>query len=133
MICHRDCVTSSRREQCCGRSLFLPQSQPAVKYEVFKRLNTGGVRLNAQEIRNSSWPGPLNDLILELSVLPDFHELLGISDSAKSALYREMRDAEFVLRYLTFREDWDSFRGGMMRRMDDYMSEHQHRSQPPID
>jgi hypothetical protein len=106
--------------------IILPQSQPAVKFEVFKRLNTGGVRLNPQEIRNSSYPGPLNDLILSLSVLPEFHGLLGIKDRDRSAIYREMRDAEFVLRFLTFRDNWDSFAGGMMRHMDDFMSTHQH-------
>jgi Protein of unknown function DUF262 len=113
--------------------IILPQSQPAVKYEVFKRLNTGGVRLNPQEIRNSSWPGPLNNMILELSELKEFHALLSITDPAKSALYREMRDAEFVLRYLTFRDTWDSFRGGMMRRMDDFMSENQHMGSKQLD
>jgi Protein of unknown function DUF262 len=106
--------------------IILPQSQPAVKFEVFKRLNTGGVKLNPQEIRNSTFPGPLNDLILELSVLLDFHRLLKITDRNKSALYREMRDAEFVLRYFAFRDSWEEFTKGMMRVMDDFMAEHQH-------
>lgn len=105
--------------------IILPQSQAAVKFEVFKRLNTGGVRLNPQEIRNSSYPGPLNNLILDLSVKPNFHALLGIKDKDRSAIYREMRDAEFVLRFLTFRETWHSFSGGMMRHMDEFMSENQ--------
>jgi hypothetical protein len=105
--------------------IILPQSQGAVKFEVFKRLNTGGVRLNPQEIRNSSYPGPLNNLVLDLSVERRFHSLLGIKDKDKSAIYREMRDAEFVLRFLTFRETWHSFAGGMMRHMDEFMSENQ--------
>jgi hypothetical protein len=109
--------------------IILPQSQSAVKYEVFKRLNTGGVRLNAQEIRNSSWPGPLNNLILDLSEDPHFHELLNIRDKNRSAIYREMRDAEFVLRYFTFRDQWSTFAGGMMRQMDDFMAENQHMPQ----
>ncbi len=106
--------------------IILPQSDSEVKFEVFKRLNTGGVRLNPQEVRNSSYPGPLNDLVLSLSVMPEFHSLLGIRDKEKSAIYREMRDAEFVLRFFTFRDSWDSFAGGMMRRMDSFMSDHQH-------
>jgi Protein of unknown function DUF262 len=105
--------------------IILPQSQPAVKFEVFKRLNTGGVRLNPQEIRNSSYPGPLNNLILDLSVKPEFHDLLSIRDKDRSAIYREMRDAEFVLRFFTFRETWDSFSGGMMRHMDEFMLDNQ--------
>jgi hypothetical protein len=105
--------------------IILPQSQSAVKFEVFKRLNTGGVRLNPQEIRNSSYPGPLNNLILDLSVRPEFHALLSIKDKDRSAIYREMRDAEFALRFFTFRETWDSFSGGMMRHMDEFMLENQ--------
>ena len=36
-----------------------------------------------------------------------------------------MRDAEFVLRYFTFRDNWDTFRGGMMRHMDEFMATNQ--------
>jgi hypothetical protein len=106
--------------------IILPQSAPDIKFEVFKRLNTGGVRLNPQEIRNSSYAGPLNDLILKLSVRADFHQLLGIRDKERSALYREMRDAEFILRFLTFRDSWNTFSGSMMRQLDEFMSENQH-------
>ena len=105
--------------------IILRQSDPDVKHEVFQRLNTGGIRLNAQEIRNSAWPGPLNELILDLSVHPDFHELLGITKPDSSVIYREMRDAEFVLRYFTFRNTWNTFSGGMMRALDRFMSDNQ--------
>ena len=37
--------------------IILRQSNKEIKYEVFQRLNTGGVKLNAQEIRNSAFPG----------------------------------------------------------------------------
>jgi len=43
--------------------IILRQSDQDIKFEVFQRLNTGGVRLNPQEIRNSSYPGPLNNLL----------------------------------------------------------------------
>jgi hypothetical protein len=36
-----------------------------------------------------------------------------------------MRDAEFVLRYFTFRETWQTFAGGMELRMDSFMEENQ--------
>lgn len=42
---------------------LLKQSDPDLKYEVFQRLNTGGEKLNAQEIRNVAFHGSLNDLI----------------------------------------------------------------------
>ena len=108
--------------------VILRQSDADIKFEVFKRLNTGGVRLNAQEIRNSTFPGPLNDLILRLSEDSQFHNLLRIKNKQKSAIYQEMRDAEFVLRYFTFRDNWETFDGGMMRGMDRFMKNHQHES-----
>lgn len=101
--------------------IILRQSDKDIKFEVFRRLNTGGVRLNAQEVRNSAFPGPLNDLILKLSESKHFHVLLNISNKAKSALYQEMRDAEFVLRFFAFRKEWRNFSGGMKRQMDDFM------------
>lgn len=104
--------------------IILRQSDPDIKYQVFQRLNTGGIRLNPQEIRNSAWPGKLNDMILEESLTSEFHKLLGIRDKNRSAIYSEMRDAEFVLRYLTFRNNWDTFAGGMGRKLDNFMAEH---------
>ncbi|MGO9414505.1 MAG: DUF262 domain-containing protein [Syntrophobacteraceae bacterium] len=105
--------------------IILRQSDVDIKFEVFKRLNTGGITLNSQEIRNSTYPGPLNDLILDLSEHKKFHALLGIKTKSRSAIYQEMRDAEFVLRYFTFRDNWDNFSGGMKRCMDEFMVDNQ--------
>jgi len=101
--------------------IILSQSDPFIKYEVFRRLNTGGEALNAQEIRNSVYPGVFNDLLLKLSINKKFHQLLGITQKEKSAIYKEMRDVEFVLRFFTFRDNWREFSGGMRRYMDQYM------------
>ena len=38
-------------------------SSPTMKFEVFERLNTGGLDLNAQEIRNTIYSGILNDTL----------------------------------------------------------------------
>jgi hypothetical protein len=102
--------------------IILRQSDPDVKFEVFQRLNTGGVRLNPQEIRNSVCRGPFNDLLLRLSENRVFHQLLGIRRKETSAIWREMRDVEFVLRYFTFRDSWETFTGGIRRHMDEFMS-----------
>lgn len=101
--------------------IILRQSDPDIKFEVFERLNTGGVKLNPQEIRNSAFAGTLNDLILSLSENRQFHKVLGIRDKKKSSLWQEMRDAELVLRYFAFRKDWVTFSGGMKRHMDHFM------------
>ena len=39
----------------------------------------------------------------------------------KSNAYQQMLDAELVLRFLTLREDWDTFSGSFSRSMDHFM------------
>ena len=47
---------------------------------LFKRLNTGGVQLNPQELRNALYPGKFNDLISDLSRHSTFTKVWGIPD-----------------------------------------------------
>lgn len=106
--------------------IILRQSNKLIKYEVFQRLNTGGVKLNAQEIRNSAFPGALNDKILELSETSRFHKLLGIKAKSKSKLYQEMRDAELVLRFFALKDTWRTFSGSMKVELDSYLETNRH-------
>lgn len=109
-------------------TILLKQSDQRLKYLVFYRLNTGGVRLNAQEIRNTAFPGPLNDLLFELSELPKFREMVRILKPEKSALYQQMRDVELVLRFLTFQGTWKKYDGGIRQHLDTWMEENKHAS-----
>lgn len=109
---------------------LLKQSDPDLKYDVFERLNTGGETLNAQEIRNVAFHGPLNDLIYgELCNAPFLLKQLKIAEpKTKSPAYRKMQDAEYVLRFLTLRANWETFSGEFARSMDQFMDEHQRAS-----
>ncbi|MGC9442799.1 DUF262 domain-containing protein [Streptomyces sp. WG5] len=83
------------------RAVIIAQSSdPDMKYAVFARLNTGGVHLTAQEVRNALYPGPFNRMLVALSAEPAFQSALQIS----SASQREMRDVELVLRYFALRD-----------------------------
>ncbi|MDQ2713667.1 MAG: DUF262 domain-containing protein [Chloroflexota bacterium] len=113
--------------------IILRQSDEDVKFEVFQRLNSGGVLVNPQEIRNSAYTGPLNNMILELSINKKFHSLLGIKNKENSAIYKEMRDAELVLRYLTFRDTWQIFSGGVKRSLDRYMADNKRMPEQKIE
>ena len=88
--------------------VILKESSPEVKYDVFDRLNTGGVVANEMEIRNAVYPGKFNRLIHRLSEIRQFRELWGIptDDTARDedADYRTMRDVELVLRFFALRE-----------------------------
>jgi hypothetical protein len=99
---------------------LLKQSHPRLKYEVFIRLNRGGIRLNNQEIRNVAFRGPLNDAIYVAGENKLLRSALKI-EGDKSAAYQQMQDAEFVLRFLTLRDPWSEFSGSLSKSMDDFM------------
>ncbi|CAD7796749.1 hypothetical protein CHRY9390_00052 [Chryseobacterium aquaeductus] len=109
--------------------IILRQSDKDIKYEVFQRLNTGGVKLNAQEIRNSAFPGKLNDKILELSENRSFHKLLGIKSKTKSKIYQEMKDAELVLRFFALKDHWANYSGGLKKILDAYLDNNQSKTE----
>lgn len=99
---------------------LLKQSDPNLKYEVFTRLNTGGDRLLPQEIRNAAFEGKLNDTIVKLSRNQFLMDQLK-SKSEASKPFKEMIDVEYVLRFFTLREYWQTFPGNMSYAMDSYM------------
>lgn len=113
--------------------IILDQSPEEIRLETFQRLNTGGVTLNAQEIRNIAFRGPLNDLVMSLSVEPRFHRMLKIREPERSAIHQQMRDAELVLRFLAFRTTWKSFDGSIKGHMDSYMRDNRAPSSKHLD
>ena len=71
-----------------------------IVYEIFDRLNTSGMKLNPQEIRNCMYHGGYNDLVKkELALDDNFVYLLG---SSQDKFHRRMLDAELVLRFFAF-------------------------------
>lgn len=90
-----------------------------LRAQVFERLNTGGERLNPQELRNSLFSGSFNRLLVELSKMPEFTSVWDIpshqdhttSDGTPdevlrdNTLFKRMLDVEIVLRFFAFRDD----------------------------
>lgn len=86
---------------------------------VFERLNTGGKRLSAQEIRNAIYAGHFNTLIVELSRDSTFTRIWDIPpytnsdpseyyeepDRQKNTLYKTMGDCQLVLRFFALNDD----------------------------
>ncbi len=103
--------------------VILKESSPQVKYDVFDRLNTGGVTLVPMEIRNAVFQGTFNQLIRELSETPSFRRLWDIpsepAEREKNSLYRDMSDLELVLRFFALSE-YDR----MDTRFKDYLSDY---------
>ena len=98
---------------------------------VFDRLNTGGMKLNPQELRNAQNPGEFNEAIIELSRFDLFTEGFGIPayteenpedyyvnpQRQKNNLYSTMKDCELVLRYFALK-DPTNIRGSMKAMLD---------------
>ena len=72
-------------------------SDPEIKFEVFERLNTSTVPLNAQELRNSISRGALIDLLVELAQYPAWLKILN-----RKVPDKRMRDEELILRFFAF-------------------------------
>jgi hypothetical protein len=98
---------------------------------VFERLNTGGVELEYQEIRNALYQCPFNDLLFELSRLDQFRQVWGIPrfveneieknpEVLQNNLFRKMDDLEIILRFFALRHA-DNYRRGMQGFLDLYM------------
>jgi Protein of unknown function DUF262 len=68
-----------------------------VTFNVFKRLNTGGISLNGQEIRHALNPGPARDFLLMLSQADEFRRATNwsVRDDRMGA-------RELVLRFCAF-------------------------------
>jgi hypothetical protein len=78
---------------------IIQQGTPeAVKFNVFARINTGGMPLKPQEIRHALIEGPVRGYLADLAEDPAFGEATGNSVSNE-----RMSDREMVLRFLAFR------------------------------
>lgn len=77
----------------------------AVKYILFKRLNTGGIPLNPQEIRNAIYQGTAMTLVKKLASLSQFQ-----SATQNKIPTKRMEDLDFVSRFLAFYlQDYHSY------------------------
>ena len=72
-------------------------SDPEIQFDVFERLNTYTMPLNAQEIRNCIYRGKLNDLLSSLAQHQPWLEILGRKRPDK-----RLRDEELILRFFAF-------------------------------
>lgn len=106
-----------------------------LKQLVFERINSGGEKLKAQEIRNALYPGGLNNLTISLSrnehfcrmwniPIPDENELLTgqpRQEVIEDKYFKDMSDAELVLRFFAYRQI-DQWQGNTMEFfLDEYL------------
>jgi hypothetical protein len=111
-----------------------PDDEEAIQLRqlVFERLNTGGVKLERQEIRNALYQSPLNDLLLDLARMKQFRDAWELPEYTedeqtnhnlpifKIPFFQQMDDLEVILRFFALRHI-QYFRNGMQGFLDLYM------------
>lgn len=102
-----------------------------IRLILFRRLNTGGVKLNPQELRNALYPSAFNQALHELSRSTLFTSIWKIPAKTlteeeeppvtlqKNALYRSMMDCELVLRFFAIRDAVSGIAKGSLRQIFD--------------
>lgn len=99
--------------------VVLNESDQALKFEVFERLNTGSSSLTEQEVRNSIYHGNFNDLIKELAQNEKFLEMIALPDQHK----RNMKAEELVLRFFAYKDlqEASDYPGSYTEYLNNYM------------
>lgn len=88
-------------------------------FTIFHRLNTGGTRLNAQEIRNCIFSGNFNDLLFKCAEKfnMELNLLLGIKENKRFA------HEEFILRFYALDENLENYSSQLTRFLNLYMKD----------
>lgn len=95
------------------------KSDLQVRFDLFERLNTGGISLSAQEIRECVFRGDFMDLLSTLASEASFRTVVVLPQSKEKDGTRE----EFVLRFFAFLESYQDFEHSVSGFLKDYTKE----------
>lgn len=108
---------------------YTKRSHTRYLFTIFHRLNTGGMKLNNQEIRNCIYAGRLNDLLRDLNDNDDWLRL----NKLKKASGHRFLHREIILRMFALMDSYKSYGGRLARFLNDYMDEHKNPTDAEID
>lgn len=92
-----------------------PQGDDSSMYEVFNRLNTGGINLKPQEIRMSMYHSPFYEMLYHSNSHPAWRRLLGNQDPDL-----HMKDVEVLLRGFALLVDRDNYAPSMVKFLNQF-------------
>ncbi len=89
---------------------------PKVLTSLFHRINTGGTRLTAQEIRNALNQGKASNFLKEIAQEEWFTDIIKISN-------KRMLDKEMIVRFMAFyRQGYKKYKPGLQQFLDEEMT-----------
>lgn len=106
---------------------ILKDTHPQIKFDVFERLNTGSVKLNAQELRHGLNHGLLMARIDELVKRDNWKKVTGFRGD------KRMKGAELILRYFAFRYDRSAYEKPLSSFLDQFSSSYRGISKATLD
>lgn len=89
-------------------------------FTIFHRLNSGGQKLNNQEIRNCIFSGSLNKLLRDLDRDKSWREI----NNMKAGKNLRFVKQELILRVFAFSEELSKYEGNIARFLNNYMHTH---------
>lgn len=109
----------NRLDQAIVHATIFKQDTPTENmdsvYEVFERINTGGMKLSPQEIRSCVAHGEFNSLLFELNKNNIWREMFG-----KESI--RLKDVELILRFFAFNECLKNYERPMKKFLTDFMT-----------
>lgn len=101
------------------RATIFEQTDPkdnSSMFQIFERLNTGGMPLSQQEIRNSLYHGKIIDFLNKLNSNETWRKLLN-----KAKPDARMRDIEMILRFFALFKFWKNYKPPMKDFINQFM------------
>jgi hypothetical protein len=95
------------------------KSDLRVRFDLFERLNTGGIRLTDQEVRGSVFMGEFIDLLEELSGQDNFKKVVILP----RAQQKDASAQEYVLRFFAFADRYKQFDHSVKDFLNDYCAD----------
>lgn len=100
---------------------FDKKSHMEYLFTIFHRLNTGGMKLNNQEIRNCIYGGPFNELLRDLDQMHGWRRL----NRMRTGQNYRFAKQEIMLRFFAFMERYEKYEGHLAKFLNSYMHEYQ--------
>ncbi len=101
------------------RNVIVKQAKPpgddSSVFEIFNRLNTGGINLRPQEIRVSLFHSPFYEMLHRINLDPQWRRLLQMPDPDL-----HMKDVEVLLRGFAMLMEGDKYRPSMSKFLNSY-------------
>ncbi|MHA6632850.1 GmrSD restriction endonuclease domain-containing protein [Citrobacter farmeri] len=91
-------------------------------FTIFHRLNSGGTRLNNQEIRNCIFSGEFNTALKEMNDINEWQKIAGLNTKNSN----RFKYIELILRFFSFYDNKDKYKGTLSKFLNSYMKKNRH-------